>query len=68
MIRVIEQADARKQQSAQAIPKRGTGFQPVENMAKMAMPLNQAIRQAVKKGNLKKQSVRQAKLVRFSRF
>jgi hypothetical protein len=33
----------------EAIPKRGTGFQPVEHMAKMAMPLE-------KKGYLKKQS------------
>ena len=46
LMRVIQEADARKQQHAQAIPKRGTGFQPVEHMAKMAMPLDQAIPEA----------------------
>ncbi len=43
-MRVIQEADARKQESAQATPERGTDFQSVENMARMAMPLTQAIR------------------------
>jgi len=66
-MRRIEQQDADEQKylHAQTIPKRGTGFQPVENMAKMAMPLDQAspsLRDeaatppAEKKGDLKKQS------------
>ena len=42
-MRRIEQQDADQQHlHAQAIPKRGTGLKPVENMAKMAMPLDQA--------------------------
>ena len=62
----IEKQDAKQEHiPAQAIPKRGTGFQPVENMAKMAMPLDQAspsprdeaaTRIAEKKGDLKKQT------------
>ena len=79
IMRRIEHEDAGEQQylHAQTIPRRGTGFQPVENMAKMAMPLDQASpsvrdeadtrRQAEEKVDLKKQTVRQGKLVQFSR-
>ena len=96
IMRRIEQQDV-DEQPVQAIPERGTGFQPVENMARhvlsgdegMAMPQDQAspsqrdeaatqsnslsqsetaTRPAEKQVDLKKQSVRQAKLVRFSRF
>jgi len=44
IMRRIEQQDGEQEQylPAQTIPRRGTGFQPVENMAKMAMPLDQA--------------------------
>ena len=43
-MRRIEQQDGEQEQylPAQTIPRRCTGFQPVENMAKMAMPLDQA--------------------------
>ena len=80
IMRRIEHEDAGEQQylHAQSIPRRGTGFQPVENMAKMAMPLDKASpsvrdeadtrRPAEEKVDLKKQTVRQGKLVQFSRF
>ena len=66
-MRVIQEAEIRKPEPAPAIPKRGTGFQPVEHMAKMAMPRDQAIPSlrdeaatrrlpAEKKGDLKKQT------------
>ena len=47
LIRELKQAEAGDEQSA--IPKRGTGSQPVENMAKLAMPRE-------RQRNLKKQS------------
>jgi hypothetical protein len=44
VMRRIELEGAEQQQTthSKAVPKRGTGFQPVENMAKMAMPLDKA--------------------------
>jgi hypothetical protein len=54
-IRRIELENTEQKQSARAqtIPKCGTGFQPVDNMARMAMPQNPP---AEKKVDLKKQS------------
>ena len=61
----LEDADQQQHLHAQAIPKRGTGLKPVENMDRMAMPLDQAYpsqrdeaatQKTEKKVDLKKQS------------